>query len=120
VWQRVIPGINEAHNGYLEVYLNLGLIGVFLLIALLLSSYRTICKITPTSSLASLGLALWTIVLFYNMTESAAFRGNLMWITFLLVTIVVSPRAPIDRGAPPASGPLFKESASKLREGVAA
>ena len=33
IWQRFGP-INEAHNGYLEVYLNLGLIGLFLLIVI--------------------------------------------------------------------------------------
>jgi O-antigen ligase len=43
VWQ-VMAGINEAHNGYLDVYLNLGAIGVVLLVGFLLSSFRTICK----------------------------------------------------------------------------
>ena len=32
--------INEAHNGYLEIYLNLGVIGVFLLAGFLITSYR--------------------------------------------------------------------------------
>ncbi len=31
--------INEAHNGYLETYLNLGLIGVFLLIVLFVATF---------------------------------------------------------------------------------
>ena len=30
---------NEAHNGYLETYLNLGLIGLFLLSALLIATF---------------------------------------------------------------------------------
>ena len=86
--------INESHNGYLEVYLNLGVIGVLLLVGLLLSSYRNICKqLTSFPSLASLRLALWTITLFYNMTE-AAFRGGLMWVAFVLIAIAVPDRAP--------------------------
>jgi exopolysaccharide production protein ExoQ len=92
VWQS-FQGINESHNGYLEVYLNLGLIGAFLIVVLLLASYRTISKkLTSDPTLASLSLALWTIVLFYNMTE-AAFRSSLIWITFLLVAISVPARA---------------------------
>jgi exopolysaccharide production protein ExoQ len=121
VWQRTGVGINEAHNGYLEVYLQLGLIGVFLLCAFLIASYRTICRrLKPFSSLASLSLALWTIVLFYNMTEAAAFKGQLIWYIFLLVAITVSSRAPIAHTTPPARGSLYAESQSKMREGVVA
>lgn len=81
--------LNEAHNGYLEVYLNLGAIGLVLLVGFLIASYRTICKrITSSSALASLSLAVWTIMLFYDITESA-FRGGLLWIIFLLGAIAV-------------------------------
>ena len=30
---------NEAHNGYLEMYLNLGLVGLFIIIAVLMAAY---------------------------------------------------------------------------------
>jgi exopolysaccharide production protein ExoQ len=84
--------LNEAHNGYLEVYLNLGLIGLALLIALLIVSYRTICRnLDSFSGLGSLALALWTIILFYSVTE-AGFRGGLMWLTFLLGAISIRAR----------------------------
>ena len=33
-------GLNEAHNGYIEVYLNLGWIGVCLIALILISGYR--------------------------------------------------------------------------------
>lgn len=94
VWQKFTLGINEAHNGYLEIYLNLGLIGLFLLAVFLIVSYRSICsRLTSPSSLASLFLALWTILLFYNVTE-AAFKGSqLMWLTFLPGAIAVTVRA---------------------------
>jgi exopolysaccharide production protein ExoQ len=85
--------INEAHNGYLEVYLNLGLMGLFFLGGFVIASYRTICKrLQPFSSLASLTLALWIAMLFYSVTE-AGFRGGLMWLTFLLAGIAVPERA---------------------------
>lgn len=85
-------GINEAHNGYLEVYLNLGLIGLFLICGLLLASYMNICRrLKPFSNFASLSLALWTIMLFYCVTE-AGFRSGLMWLVCLLVGIAVPAR----------------------------
>jgi exopolysaccharide production protein ExoQ len=91
---RTYSYINESHNGYLEVYLNLGLIGLFLIVALLITSYRNICrKLTPFSNIASLSMALWTVALFYNMTE-AAIKISLMWVVFLLAAIVV--RAPAE------------------------
>jgi exopolysaccharide production protein ExoQ len=92
VWQ-AYPGINEAHNGYLDVYVTLGGIGLFLLVGFLIASYRTICKrITSSSALASLSLAVWTVLLFYNVTE-AAFKGGLLWLTLLLGVIAIPERA---------------------------
>ncbi|MGB8540689.1 MAG: O-antigen ligase family protein [Candidatus Acidiferrales bacterium] len=91
IWKMFGP-INEAHNGYLEVYLNLGLVGVFLLCGLLIAAYRKIGKqLTTSPALAQLNLAIWTIMLFYNMTE-AGFRSGLMWITFLLGAMAVPAR----------------------------
>jgi exopolysaccharide production protein ExoQ len=85
---------NQAHNGYLEVYLNLGLIGLFLVVLFLIASYRTICKrLDSHSSQASLFLALWTILPIYNITTSDFGKGELMWLTFLLGAIAVPARA---------------------------
>jgi len=93
VRQHFEAGINEAHNGYLDIYLSLGMIGVCLVAGLLIASYRKICKeLASNPSVASLFLALWTIQLFYNMTESA-FKWHLMWATFLLAAIAVPKRA---------------------------
>jgi len=90
VWQTI--WVNEAHNGYLEVYLNLGLTGLVLLVGFLAATYRNICKrLNPFSNFASLSLAFWTIMLFYNITE-AAFKYHLMWVIFLLVGIAVPER----------------------------
>jgi O-antigen ligase len=94
VWELTGGGINEAHNGYLEVYLHLGLIGVVLLSIYLIASYRIACRrLRPFSSFASLSLALWLVVLFYNMTEAAAFNGQFIWDIFLLGAVVAPPRA---------------------------
>ncbi len=79
--------INEAHNGYLGIYLDLGLIGVSLLVAFLVASYRKICKkMSQGSDLAVLALALWMVLVFYNMSE-ASFNGGVLYWVFLLGAI---------------------------------
>ena len=93
VWRKFYL-INEAHNGYLDIYLTLGLVGLFLLGGFLIVSYGTICKrFKLSSSLGSLNLALWTVLLFYNVTEAAFKASHLMWLTFLLGAVVVPERA---------------------------
>ncbi len=94
IWSRWAFQPNQSHNGYLEVYLNLGLIGFFLLCVFLIASYRTICKkLAPPSNLASLSLALWTILLVDNVTSASFGKGDLLWVTFLLVAIAAPERA---------------------------
>jgi exopolysaccharide production protein ExoQ len=93
VWQSGLGGINEAHNGYLQVYLNLGLVGVFLLTWFLMASYRSICKrFSPSSNTASFALAIWTALVFYNLTE-AAFEIGLLWMISLMWAITLPARA---------------------------
>ncbi len=88
IWELSGP-INESHNGYLEVYLNLGFIGVFLLVGFLITSYRNMCQqLISLPAIASLNIAVWTVMLFYNITE-AAFKSGLIWVTLLLGAIVV-------------------------------
>ena len=63
-WQSAGLGrINEAHNGCLEVYLQLGIIGLSFFVVSYLS-YRRICgRLKSFSSRESLALALWLIAL---------------------------------------------------------
>jgi O-antigen ligase len=67
VWQQ-FGGLNEAHNGYLEVYLNLGIAGLFLLSVFLIASYRTICR--RLSHYRVLPLSVWPCGPFLSCTTS--------------------------------------------------
>jgi exopolysaccharide production protein ExoQ len=85
---------NQAHNGYLEIYLNLGLIGLSLLVGFLVASYRTICKqFTSSANFTSLRFALWAVLPICNITTAAYFKGDLLWLTFLLGVLAVPGRA---------------------------
>jgi exopolysaccharide production protein ExoQ len=81
---------NEAHNGYIEVYLNLGWIGLCLLGILMVKGYRTVMsgmRRDPDST--GLRLAFFVVAVAYNFTESAVRILHPVWIIFLLATITV-------------------------------
>jgi O-antigen ligase len=81
--------INEAHNGYLEMYLNLGIVGVALLVVFLVSGFLALRKqFTVSQHFVSLGLALWLVLLYYDFTESA-FIASPVWSVALLCLIAV-------------------------------
>jgi O-antigen ligase len=95
VWTK-FPGIPEAHNGYLDIYLDLGLVGILLLAVFLIASYRVICQeLKSSSELGSLGLGLWTVLIFYNVTEAAFTGFHLMWVIFLVGAVEVPKRLPV-------------------------
>jgi exopolysaccharide production protein ExoQ len=90
IWAGGMGHIIEAHNGYLEVYLNLGYLGVFLLFWFVVAVYWNICKkLRPFSSIGSFALAIWTAFLLHNNTE-ADFRSGFMWLAFVLAALAVS------------------------------
>lgn len=91
LWTKFWWHPTQAHNGYLEVYLNLGLFGICALGVFLLISYRRIWRPTNTLEFASLSLAVWVIMVLYNVTESAAFKGPL-WVLLLLGSVIVRGR----------------------------
>lgn len=83
--------INEAHNGYLEVYVNLGWAGVCFIVALILAAYRrVILRWRQNPRTASLILGFLLCTLFNAYTENAFRIMNPAWVIFLLVTIATS------------------------------
>ena len=83
---------NEAHNGYLEIYLTLGWVGVTVLAVLLFSGYRSIANsFRRDPGLSGLRIALFLIAVVYNLTESAIRMGNPIWI-FLLMAMAAGSK----------------------------
>ena len=80
--------INTAHNGYLEMYLDGGIIGIALLVFLLLNAgKRAIGRLFNHQQFGKMALIFWALAIIYNWSESSFFRLDLLWFTFLLVTI---------------------------------
>ncbi|MBZ5670786.1 MAG: O-antigen ligase family protein [Acidobacteriia bacterium] len=89
VWS-IMPGIQEAHNGYLEVYLNLGWIGVTLLGVLMVTGYRNIMAAFRHDLVAArIRLAYFVVAVIYSLTEAGFRMMSLSWIFFLLAITAV-------------------------------
>ena len=87
--------LNQAHNGYLEIFLNLGWVGVTLLGALIVTGYRRIVPdVRRQTQAGSLRLAYFIATLAYNFTEAGFKMMNPIWVVFLL-SIAVVPRTPV-------------------------
>ncbi|HTP70352.1 MAG TPA: O-antigen ligase family protein [Dongiaceae bacterium] len=83
-------GLNETHNGYLETWVTLGWIGVFLLAIMVFKGYRSLIvsyRADPASG--SLKLAIFLTVIVSSFTEAAFKTGSISWIAFLLVTMSI-------------------------------
>jgi exopolysaccharide production protein ExoQ len=84
LFNRLLGGLNQAHNGYIEIYLNLGWVGLVLLGAIIVTGYRNVMKGMRTSPETSrLKLAFFFICLVYNFTEASFKMQSPVWIFFL-------------------------------------
>lgn len=80
--------LNEAHNTYLETYLNTGLIGLGLLFAVLLSSaVWTKGEAMKSEPFGAFRLACFLSLVIYGLTEAFTNRLAPIWFLFLLVIL---------------------------------
>jgi O-antigen ligase len=93
LWTKYWWHPTEAHNGYLDFYLTLGIVGVFLVLVLMITGYRHAVNVYRDDPWAgSLRLAFVLIAPIYNITEAAFKVMNPLWICFLLAATAI-PRA---------------------------
>ena len=85
--------IIQAHNGYLETYLNGGWIALALLGMVLLSALRHANRqLTHGGELASLAFALIAVIAANNLTEASFNKTSPLWFAFLMVVVRYPPR----------------------------
>jgi exopolysaccharide production protein ExoQ len=88
LWEKYYFHPNQAHNGYLETYLNGGIIGLCLLMGLIISTGTKLKKdILRGCSYGHFRFALFIVAIFYNWTEAMIGGPTLVWLIFLLATL---------------------------------
>ena len=114
----------QAHNGFIEIFINLGAVGLFLFAMMLLIAYaRAIKAVRRREVWGGLLLAYAIIVIPYNFTEAAIRVQNLPWL-FLLFALIGIPAPRPRRQVVTAAGrsaPLNTDEewwGSDLRESV--
>lgn len=86
----------QAHNGYLEIYLNLGIVGLSLLVALILATFRkTRLELLRNFEWARLRMSFLIAVLAHNWTE-AGFKGLSFYFFVFLLVATNYPKPRID------------------------
>jgi len=81
----VLTGWKSAHNGYLETYLDGGILGVVCLAVMLIGvGVRVIREFLRDTEYGRLAFAFYVAMLLYNIAESMYARRSPLWFAFLL------------------------------------
>lgn len=96
LWDVHLWNPTQGHNGYLDVYVELGGVGVALLVCLIIASFRAVMALMVTNFEQGMLHFIWlSILVCHNVTESSYLRGSVdMWFLFVLAIITVPPRTP--------------------------
>jgi exopolysaccharide production protein ExoQ len=110
IWQMYWWQPIEAHNGYIETYINLGVAGLGILLLLIGVGYRNIVALLRQDPEAGrIRLAYFLVGVAYNLTEAAIHTQSMVWI-FSLLSMMALPYA-AERKAITRRVPIEKERA---------
>jgi len=87
IMEAMQTGIPNAHDGYLDIYLDGGAIGVALLFWLLFASGKRIIRRLPGNGYQRLRFAFLIVAIVANLTESNFARLSAFWFTTVLVLL---------------------------------
>ncbi len=96
--------LNEAHNGYLDLYLNVGLVGLGLFIIVMASAIKRAIQELRCGGLdkgEGFRFVMLAVVLLYNWTEAVIHRFDLLWFGLLVVILVAASTRRVDRERDP-------------------
>lgn len=90
MWQINWEHPNQAHNGYLEVYLDLGWVGLALIGLVMVWGYRSVVRtLLSDRDVGEVKLAFFVVAVVYNLTEHGFRELHPVWLAFLLAVTVV-------------------------------
>lgn len=95
LWEKYVFHPTQAHNGYLETYLNGGVFGVGLLIAMMVATGRKLRGVIEVERNFGILLVAFIITaVLYNCTEAMISRLSLLW----FVVTIAALYAPLHEG----------------------
>jgi len=97
---------NQAHNGYIETFINLGAVGVGLLVVAIAAAFQKIMVTVPKDRyLGPIRFALLVCILILNYTDATFKALHLLYFVFFLIAIEYPKRTTNTRLAPLSSAP---------------
>ncbi|HEY1308721.1 MAG TPA: O-antigen ligase family protein [Vicinamibacterales bacterium] len=97
---------NESHNGYLEVFINLGAVGLVMFGVLVAGGYRTAVRAyRENPEIGGLKLAWLATGLAYAFTEAGFRLLHPVWIVFVLMLMAPSTAIQASEGEPAVAAP---------------
>jgi O-antigen ligase len=89
--KRIHIDVSEAHNGYLDVAVEVGYLGV-MLVAIVSFAFLSMARrmLTLDFDFGCFGIGFMLILLLHNVTETSFLRASQMWSTFILIQICFS------------------------------
>ena len=96
LWEEHLWGPTQGHNGYIDVYLELGVVGLLMLAAVIIGAFLgALDRMRANFGRGGQGMlhfAWLTVIVIHNVSESSYLRGTVdLWFIFLLCAITVPP-----------------------------
>ena len=93
--------LGQGHSGYVDTYLQLGLVGVFLLVVVLFTTVpRLLASMAHDFDFACFRITMLLTIIYVNITESTYLRGDHhLWFIMMLVLWILPLSRPADDGA---------------------
>lgn len=94
----MFANLNSAHNGYLEVYLNLGIVGLGLIGVVWVGAYRAVGRyFRRDPDVGSLLVSYVSVIPLFSISEAGFRLFNPLWIGFLLAYVLAGQLLGIGR-----------------------
>lgn len=79
----------QGHNGYLDIFLELGIVGLFIVLLIIINTYnKIILSFAKNDKMAQLRIVFFFMILLHNLSESSIVHPtNYLWITFLFSAV---------------------------------
>jgi O-antigen ligase len=107
LWYRYWWHPNQAHNGYIETYINLGIIGVVLMVTMIIASQlRALTLMSIGEAFGPFRFAVLLAIAVLNYTDATFKAVHIVYFVFFLVSISLvrvsasssAPVEPVDSG----------------------